>query len=105
MTLVIKALKLSMGCAPQGPAGTGKTETTKDLAAMMAVCIYVFNCAPEMDYRSMGDIWKGLGASGGLNYTLNILKFAVHTNGLLPLSTKTVPCLVQLGAVLMNSIV
>jgi dynein heavy chain len=56
-----------MGCAPQGPAGTGKTETTKDLAAMMAVCIYVFNCAPEMDYRSMGDIWKGLGASGGLN--------------------------------------
>ena len=33
---------------------------------MMAVCIYVFNCAPEMDYRSMGDIWKGLGASGGL---------------------------------------
>lgn len=58
------AMNLKKGGSPQGPAGTGKTETVKDLGKKMARFVFVFNCSEGLDIKSLKSMFEGFSRTG-----------------------------------------
>ncbi|CAK95203.1 unnamed protein product (macronuclear) [Paramecium tetraurelia] len=61
---ITSALTNQLGAAPAGPAGTGKTESTKDLAKCLGRYCIVFNCSDQITAATMNKLFSGLAQQG-----------------------------------------
>lgn len=54
------ALSIKSGISLGGPAGTGKTETTKDLAKFIGYQCIVYNCSEQVTIKILGNLLLGV---------------------------------------------
>lgn len=60
---MLHALHWKYGGAPSGPAGTGKTETVKELGQALSTAVHVTNCSPSMMHEDLSRLFKGMTAT------------------------------------------
>ncbi|XP_049633509.1 dynein axonemal heavy chain 14 [Suncus etruscus] len=59
-----EAIRLNLAGCLAGPAGTGKTESVKDLAKSLGKHCVVFNCFENLDYKITKNFFLGIVQSG-----------------------------------------
>ncbi|EAY21562.1 Dynein heavy chain family protein [Trichomonas vaginalis G3] len=61
---MLSAMKMFLGASPIGPAGTGKTETIRNLAKALGRPCIVYNCSEEVGPEIMSQFLAGISGSG-----------------------------------------
>ncbi|ETO04869.1 hypothetical protein RFI_32529 [Reticulomyxa filosa] len=72
------ALHLHLGASAQGPAGTGKTETIKDLGKALGKHVVIFSCSNKLNQMALTGWLGGLAQSGSWGF-LNMVTLQIQT--------------------------
>ncbi|KAJ5066878.1 intein-containing dynein axonemal heavy chain 10 precursor [Anaeramoeba ignava] len=94
---VTQALSLNLGSAPAGPAGTGKTESVRDLSKALALKCVVINCGEGMDYRVMSSFFAGLVQCGAWGCFDEFNRLEPATLSVVSSQLKTIQNALQIG--------
>ena len=61
---ITNAFHQKLGANPAGPAGTGKTESCKDLAKVLGRLCLVYNCSDQVNVKMMEKLFTGIASTG-----------------------------------------
>lgn len=61
---ILLAYQHQLNAAVEGRSATGKSQTIRDLAKSLAIQLKIFDCTPDLDYRSISRFLKGVATSG-----------------------------------------
>lgn len=61
---ILEAIHCNQGAALNGPAGTGKTETAKDLSKNLGKHCVVYQGSDQVDYLTAAKLFRGIASTG-----------------------------------------
>ena len=61
---IFMAIHFSYGASIEGPVGTGKSETTKEIAKCVGKMCFVFGCSSTLNYESLLKFFRGFVTGG-----------------------------------------
>lgn len=103
---VLLAYQQQLNAAVEGLSATGKSQTIKDLAKALAIQLKIFDCTPDLDYRTISRFLKGVATSGAWLCLENFNRIALKTISVITQQIRAIQmgCVKQLSKCILQGV-